>query len=121
MEPVNPYAIMRNTATLQAYKARQKSLIQAAQPFATIGLLCGFFGWLMIVMPETSRWALEHLGPWALLIPAGLILVGTVCLAIGFLGVRRYRREHPMPDEWRQVPRANWPAGGQTPPRRGRG
>jgi hypothetical protein len=117
LEHINPYAVMRSTATLEAYKARQKGLIRAAQPFASIALLCGIFGWAMIAFPATGRWALENLGPVALLIPAGLILVATVCLAIGWLGARRYRRENPIPDEWRQVPRVSWPPGtGQRPP-----
>jgi uncharacterized membrane protein len=109
VELINPYAVMRNTATFEAYKARQRGLLLAAQPFASIGILCGVASWAMIFFPRATRWAFEHLGPASLLIPAGLILVGTVCVAIGFLNVRRYRRDNPIPDEWRQVPRVRSP------------
>ena len=105
MEHINPYAVMRSTATLEAYKARQKGLVRAAQPFAGVAILCGLAGWPMIALPMIERWVFQHLGPVGLLIPAGLILVGTASLAMGLLGMRRYQRENPIPDEWRQIPR----------------
>ena len=105
MDLINPYAVMRTTATLEAYKARQRALGMATQPFSTIGLICIIAGWSLIVAAPAEKWLLHRLGLLALPIPAGLALIGTVGVAIGFMRMRRYQREHPIPDEWRQVPR----------------
>jgi hypothetical protein len=105
VELINPYAVMRSTATLEAYKARQRGMGMATQPFSTLGVICGIAGWSLVVVAPTEKWLFVHLGPFAILIPAGLFLVGGASVAIGFMRMRRYQREHPIPDEWRQVPR----------------
>jgi hypothetical protein len=39
-----------------------------------------------------------------------------ILFAVGFMRMIRFRRENPIPDEWRQVPRSSWPpAPGQRP------
>ncbi len=112
MEQINPYAVMRNTATYEAFKAYSRKAAMAGQPFFVGGLL------LSLLAPQVflfgSRWLLHKSPPdwrWAFACMALSMAVGGVLLGVGFMKTIRFRRDHPIPDEWRQVPRASWPQG----------
>ena len=111
MEQINPYAVMRNTATYEAFKAYSRKTAMAGQPFFIGALLLG------VLAPQIflfgSRWLL-HKSPldWRLAFACMALSVGLsgVLLGVGVLKTIRFRREHPIPEEWRQIPRGGWPA-----------
>jgi len=111
VEPINPYAVMRNTATLQAYRAYVRDAYRAGQPFIGLGVLP------MLLMPGTAVLMGDHSLhrlpiDWKWWFAAVTLLLGLAGLSmgVGFLRMAKYRREHPIPGEWRQVPRprARW-------------
>jgi hypothetical protein len=112
VERINPYAVMRNTATLEAYRARQRALMLSGQPFTSLAVFCLFLGCFLLPRFEDIP-RVFGLSPFAsVLVLDGLLantLAGGVFAVIAVLRIRRYGREHPIPDEWRQVPRASWP------------
>ena len=112
MEQINPYAVIRNTATYEAFKAYTRRAAMAGQPF----FIGGFF--LSILTPQLllfgSRWLLHTSSldwRWAVACMALPIGLGAVLMGVGVVKTLRFRREHPVPEEWRQIPRANWPQG----------
>jgi len=110
LEQINPYAVIRNTATYEAYKAYNRKLAMTGMPFLPIGLFMGLLApqlllhggrWLFYKSPLEVKWAF-----------ASLILSMAVSLAlmgVGALRMIKFRRENPIPDEWRQVPRIRTP------------
>jgi hypothetical protein len=110
VEHINPYAVIRNTATYEAYKAYIRKSYGAGQPFIILGLLPTF---LMPMATTLLGSRTLHVAPidlrWAMAAVFMAFALGAVSFAIGVLRVAKYRREHPMPDEWRQVPRVSWP------------
>jgi hypothetical protein len=114
MERINPYAVMRNTATLEAYRARQRGVMWAGQPFTSFAIVCLTF--VFFIAPNLGDFPrLFGLGPrmtlWIVLGSAIIPLAGGAFVLLAALRTRRYLREHPIPDEWRQVPRVSWPPG----------
>jgi hypothetical protein len=110
---INPYAVMRNTATHKAYKAYVRGLANAGAPLFIAMMLPAL--WLPFQFLITRRFEgappnLPLLMAWTLgpaILAAGLVVWGAVRIS-------RYRREHPIPDEWRQVPRIK-PLGWKRP------
>jgi hypothetical protein len=108
MERINAYAVMRNTATHDAYRAYIREATKAGQPFLLLGLIMSMttpmlltFGGLLGHSPEDWKWAL-----------GGLIAMMAACgviLGIGLMKIAKFRRDHPIPEEWRQIPRVSWP------------
>jgi hypothetical protein len=115
LEQINPYAVMRNTATYEAFRAYHRGLHKAGAPLflgmtlPALWLPIGMFVSRGLGQPRMAGlplFLMAALGPAAL---SGLLVL------IGALNMRRYRREHPLPEEWRQVPRASWPVASQRP------
>jgi hypothetical protein len=117
VEQINPYAVMRNTATYEAFKAYSRRAAGAGTPFLISGFLLTvltpqFFmlggRWLLHKSPTDWKWAL-----WGL---SASVLLGAILCAVGVARMIRFRRENPIPDEWRQVPPVSWlPAAAQRP------
>ena len=102
MERINPYAVTRNTATYEAYRAYNREATKAGAPFFLVGII--FLPiWIPLQVLAEQRFA--HARDFPILVaimmaPAVLCLLFT---AIGVLRIRRYRREHPIPEAWRQA------------------
>ena len=103
MERINPYAVMRNTATYEAYRARMRAIMRAGQPFSIVALIC-WCAWLPLF-----GLALNRGGIWLAAADFVLVGIGVIFGAIAAIRMRRYQREHPIPDEWRPIPRVSWP------------
>jgi protein-S-isoprenylcysteine O-methyltransferase Ste14 len=108
VELINPFAVVRNTATHEAYKAYVRKAAWAGQPFFFAGIVLGVLTPQVFFMLTRSllhkplldwRWALTGVG---LSMALGIGLMG-----IGAWRTIRFRKDNPMPDEWRQVPRSN--------------
>ena len=115
MEHINPYAVMRNTATHEAYKAYNREAMKAGR-FLFLGIFLPPI-WLPIEMIVARRF--DH--PMMADLPLfsafvfGPAVLSALLVLIGGLQMRRFRREHPIPEEWRQVPRVRWPVPAQKP------
>ena len=115
MQHIDRFAILRNTATYEAYQARNRAILRAGQPFTILAatfaaVLYGaglplFFRHLLgqllgpehqNLIPMVTRWYAGLAGVCAL----GL----AVCVALAFVRIQRYRRDHPIPDEWLLAP-----------------
>jgi len=102
---INPYAVMRNTATHKAYKAYMRGLTNAGAPLFLAMMLPAL--WLPFQFligrrfDHATRADLPLLLAWSV---APAILAAALAI-IGAVRIARYRREHPIPDEWRQIPR----------------
>ena len=111
MEQINPYAVMRNTATLKAYRAYNREAAKAGQAFFVAVVIFNPAFWLPIESLVERRFVHGKAADLPLL--AALVFAPAVLsllfLVIGVLKMRRFRREHPIPDEWRQIPRTTWP------------
>lgn len=110
MERINPYAVMRNTATLEAYRAYTREATKAGAPFFVMAtvllpLWISFQGLLEPRVVHAHVLGLPLFAAW-MFGPAALCLLFTV---LGALRVRKYRREHPIPEAWRQAPRRQAP------------
>jgi hypothetical protein len=112
VERINSYAVMRNTATFEAYRAYNRAAMKAAGPFFLMGTI--FLPlWISLQVLVEPRFVHARMAGLPLFV-AWMIGPAVLCLlftAIGLLRVRQHRREHPIPEEWRQVPRTNWPLG----------
>ena len=115
MEQINPYAVMRNTATHEAYKAYNRKVAMAGQPFVSLAFA------LIGLTPAMGLFAREvlhrpHRDPWVAFacyfVP---VTLAAVLAAIGGVRVLRFKKANPIPDEWRLVPRANPLRNPQTP------
>jgi hypothetical protein len=123
LEQINPYAVMRNTATYEAFRAYHRELIRAGQGLVVLGTILPSL-WIPIEFALARRLGQPKLGdmPLFLAVVLGPAVLSGLLVVIGYLKMQRYRREHPMPEEWRQVPRVNWPpAAAQRPRLRPRG
>jgi hypothetical protein len=110
VEQINPFAVVRNTATHEAFKAYKREEMKAGAPFFLVGaallpVSLSFQGLTEQAFVQSGKVDLLLLVAWAMA-PAVLCLLFT---GIGVLRMRRFRREHPIPAEWRQIPRASWP------------
>ncbi len=118
MEQINPYAVMRNTATYEAYRAYNRASWKAGQGLVLAGTMLPAL-WVPLELLVGQRLGHTRVAEMPLL--AVLLIAPTIlslaCLTIGALKIAKFRREHPIPDEWRQVPRASWPAKFPFPPR----
>jgi hypothetical protein len=110
LEQVNPYAVMRNTATYEAYRARIRAITGAGQPFSAAAFIC-FCAWSPLFSVAVGRGMTALAG-----VAAILAVAGAACGAMALIRMQRYRRDHPIPNEWRQVPRISRPlVPGQRP------
>jgi hypothetical protein len=90
MEHVDPYKVMRNTATLEAYRARKKAAWKSAEPFLAI---CGGAG---LLTPLTEILVLRRDSiTGAVLMMSLLVVLGGLSGVVAALRVRRYLRDHP--------------------------
>lgn len=98
MEDVSPYAVMRNSATLSAYRARLRAGHKAGQIFFTLYLLCAIpgltgFGLMFGLGLGGRTW------PWRNDIELAstiLFVIGGVCGLIGATRCKRYLKDHPF-------------------------
>jgi hypothetical protein len=118
LEQINPYAVVRNTATYEAFKAYHRKAAGAGAPFFIFGFM------LTMLSPQVfmlgGRWLLHSPTPearWALWGLAASIFLGAILCAVGVIRMIRFRREHPIPEEWRQIPRSTWPPALEQRPR----
>jgi hypothetical protein len=102
---INPYAVLRNTATYDAFKAYSRKAAMSGHPFFMAGVFLGVLAPQILLFG--SRW-LPHKSPldwrWAFACLALSVALSGICLGIGAMRTIRFRREHPIPEEWRQVP-----------------
>jgi hypothetical protein len=91
MTDVDPFAVMRNSATLQAYRARSRAARAAAQPFLHIALGAFALNLLMFLYGFLQH-RLASLGL------ASVIVLGIGGLTFAIAGQKsaRYLREHPF-------------------------
>ena len=93
MSYINPLKVMRNPATLQAYREHQRALWGAGQPWFSIGVVAIAleFGVLFL---ELSRGSFGDRN--LLLIYLLLMFAGSLCFLVGGLRAWSYRRSHPL-------------------------
>ena len=109
MERINPYAVMRNTATHDAYRAYCRDAAKAAWPFLIpFAIMPAFLPMAMVFgarLPHCPvvdwKWPLGVMIVW--------IALSVTLMGFGLVRMARFRREHPIPQAWRQVPRFSWP------------
>jgi hypothetical protein len=110
MEQINPYAVVRNTATYEAFKAYSRRAAGAGAPFFVLGFVLTFLTPQVFMLAERR---LSHKpapdATWAFWCLAASMALGVVFGAVGVIRMIRFRRDNPIPDEWRQIPRASWP------------
>ena len=91
----DPYRLMRNTATLQAWRAHRKSAFAYAQPYLTIAIVGVVLSVATILLMLFTR-RLHHMVRLeaAILLPAQLLLV------VAHFRIWLYQRRHPFdPDK----------------------
>jgi hypothetical protein len=105
VEQINPYAVVRNTATYEAYRAYMRDAYKASQPFFALGMLP------MLLMPGAAVLMETHTlhrslmdSRWAFTAVIASLSLGGLSMGVGFLRMAKYRRDHPIPNEWRQIP-----------------
>jgi len=110
LEQINPYAVMRNTATHDAYRAYRRAEMNAGLRLVYLGILLPSL-WLPITMLVARRFDHPKMVdlPLFLAFNLGPAVLSGMLVLIGGLQMRRFRREHPIPDEWRLIPRVSWP------------
>ncbi len=106
MDPINPYAVMRNTATLEAYRAYTR---KATQPLFALGILPFCLTPVALALSRRALHASPATWTWTLVVVLLSWGLGGLCLGVGIWRMARYRRENPIPDEWRLVPRTTSP------------
>jgi hypothetical protein len=90
MEHVDPYKVMRNTATLQAHRDRLRAARRAGQPFLWIWL--GALVLILLIEIPSLLWGSFKGASLAISLLLGF---GSVNGLLAALRVRRYLREHP--------------------------
>jgi hypothetical protein len=107
LEQINPYAVIRSTATYEAYKAYNRKVMLAGQPYITLALV------LITLGPASALGARAFLhrpaGDWRVAFACYFLPV-TLAAVFMLVGVARmvlFKKTHPIPDEWRQVPRSS--------------
>jgi hypothetical protein len=90
MEHVDPYKVIRNTATLQAYRDRQRAAWRSAQPFLAI---CGG-AYVLVLLTDILALRRGNNGG-AVLVMSLLFVLGGLSGVVAALRVRRYLRDHP--------------------------
>ena len=115
MEQINPYAVIRNTATYEAFKAYHRKAM--GQPYLSLGFLLAALGpagamAARVFFHRPSGDGLVALACY--LVPVSLAVV---LMVVSGMKASRFRKANPMPDEWRQVPRIRVPlVPGRKPP-----
>jgi hypothetical protein len=101
MAQVDPLKLVRNSATLEAYRQHQRAVRAAAQPWLTIALVA-----VVLEIGLFLYW-LFHLGFRDLSLLSSL-LVFVFGLSFGVAGIRAwlYQRSHPF--ELPEAPRRPW-------------
>jgi hypothetical protein len=91
MAQVDPLKLVRNSATLEAYRQHQRAVRAAAQPWLTIALVA------VVLEIGLFLYGLFHLGFRDLSLLSSL-LVFVFGLSFGVAGIRAwlYRRSHPF-------------------------
>ena len=104
MQHIDLYAVMRNTATLEAYRARQRAVVRAAWPFSIVAAVFAAAAWPSFLYIHYARRLFPGESPIitarvGVFVVACLIGFG-VCAALAGFRVWRYRRDHPIPQDW---------------------
>lgn len=92
MRDVDPYAVLRNPATLAAYRQHHRAVRRAARPWIALAVV------LAALMVSSAVYALFHAGfRRSFMFLAVPSLAAGVGLASGIAGLRMaaYRRDHP--------------------------
>jgi hypothetical protein len=101
MAQIDPLKLVRNSATLEAYRQHQRAVRAAAQPWLTIALVA------VVLQIGLSLYGLFHLGFRDLsLLSSLLLIVFGLCLSIAGVRAWLYRRSHPF--ELLEAPRPPW-------------
>jgi hypothetical protein len=91
MAEIDPFKIMRNTATLDAYRRYERDARAAGQPWLAIGLA------LVPVQLALALYGIFHLEHRGLLLPFGLLtLASGLCSIIAALKSCSFRKSHPF-------------------------
>ncbi|HZZ32595.1 MAG TPA: hypothetical protein VFE10_11450 [Phenylobacterium sp.] len=91
MDQIDPLKLVRNSATLEAYRQNQRAVRAAAQPWLTIGLVA------VVLQIGLFLYALFHDGFRDLGLLFNLLVFASG-LSFGVAGIRAwlYRRSHPF-------------------------
>lgn len=93
MSYVDPLKLVRNPATLQAYRDHQRAVRRAGQPWLGLGLAAMA---LEVGVLFVALWR-GRFGDQALLTGfLVLMFAAALCLLIGGVRARSYRRAHPL-------------------------
>jgi hypothetical protein len=90
---IDPFKVMRNSATLRAHREHQRALLGAGQPWFSIGIVAIALE-LGILFLEFSRGNFGDRN--LLLIYLLLMFAGGLCFLVGGLRAWSYRRSHPL-------------------------
>jgi len=91
MAEIEPLKLMRNTATLTAYRRYEGEVRAAAQPWLAIGLA------MVPVQIPLALYGIYHLEHRGLFLIFGLLLVASgLCGSIAVLKSRSFRQSHPF-------------------------
>ena len=91
MEQNDPFATLRSSATLEAYRARHKAALSTARPFLIIGLCSCSLG-LLLGWLQTRGHDIQAIS----FADVAAICIGGLSIAIGRLKVNHYLRDHPL-------------------------
>lgn len=101
MSYIDPRKVMRNPATLQAYRQYQRDVWAAAQPWLAIGLI------VIALQFSLFLFALFHSGFRDLSLLFSLLMFAYgVSFCVAGIRVWLYRRSHPF--ELPEAPTARW-------------
>lgn len=110
VEHINPYAVVRNTQAHEAYRAYRRAEMNSGLGLLFLGMLLPAL-WLPLEMFVARRFDHPRTADSPLLLAfiGGPAALSGLLVLVGGLQLRRFRREHPIPDAWRQIPRVGWP------------
>ena len=115
MELINPYAVMRNTATFEAYKAYSRKA--TGQPYISLALLLAALAPASAMAARVFLHRLPGDGLVALACYLVPVTLAVILMITGGVKARRFRKANPMPEEWRQIPRIRTPLVPERKPR----